>query len=280
MKEKFKQLIPIQNILIFVLLVLLSILTTQTSAIAQPLTRAQVAIFLLRSKRGKNYTPPQATGIFDDVPVTHWAADWIEQLYREKITHGCSASPLRYCPDSFVTGVQTALFTARTLGGPPAAVPKTGGVSWAPGDDGGLQKGVQWPDPRFADNGDGTVTDHLTGLIWLKNADCFGDLNWNDALEASNNLADGDCGLSDGSVPGDWRLPNVRELHSLYDFGTYGQWQPPGPFTGVQKGKYWSSTAHPEVGLHWAWYVSFFQEIMDVGTNDQGESVWPVRGDN
>ena len=58
---------------------------------------------------------------------------------------------------------------------PPAPVPKTGQtVSYATGDDGDLQKGVAWPDPRFTDNSDGTVTDNLTGLIWLKNANCFG----------------------------------------------------------------------------------------------------------
>ena len=56
-----------------------------------------------------------------------------------------------------------------------APVPKSGQTSSnATGDDGDLQRGVAWPDPRFTDNGDGTVTDNLTGLIWLKNANCFG----------------------------------------------------------------------------------------------------------
>ena len=40
--------------------------------------------------------------------------------------------------------------------------------SYAPGDDGDLKKGVAWPEARFIDNGDGTVTDGLTGLTWLK----------------------------------------------------------------------------------------------------------------
>lgn len=54
-----------------------------------------------------------------------------------------------------------------------APVPRTGQTtSYAPGDDGDLQKGVAWPVPRFTDNEDGTVTDNLTGLIWLTNADC------------------------------------------------------------------------------------------------------------
>ena len=66
---------------------------------------------------------------------------------------------------------------------PPAPVPKTGQtISYEPGDDGYYQKGVAWPNPRFTDNGDGTVTDNLTGLIWLKNANCFGTRTWATAL--------------------------------------------------------------------------------------------------
>jgi hypothetical protein len=78
--------------------------------------RAQMAVFLLRSKRGSNYTPPPATGIFADVPVTFWAADWIEQLYREGITTGCGTNPLRYCPDRAVRRDAMAVFLVRTFG--------------------------------------------------------------------------------------------------------------------------------------------------------------------
>jgi hypothetical protein len=41
-------------------------------------------------------------------------------------------------------------------------------------DDGDLKKGVAWPTPRFTKNNNDTVTDNLTGLIWLKNANCAG----------------------------------------------------------------------------------------------------------
>jgi hypothetical protein len=102
----------------------------------------------------------------------------------------------------------------------PAPVPRTGQTdSSATADDGDLEKGVPWPSPRFTDNEDGTITDNLTGLIWLKNANCQGTKTWADALSFANNLADSQCGLTDGSVVGDWRLPNIRELHSLIDFG-------------------------------------------------------------
>lgn len=56
-------------------------------------TRAQMAVFLLRSKYGSSYNPPAASGIFADVPVSYWAAAWIEQLYTEGITGGCGSSP-------------------------------------------------------------------------------------------------------------------------------------------------------------------------------------------
>ena len=100
----------------------------------------------------------------------------------------------------------------------PIKLPQTGQIwSEVPGDDGDLQKGVQFPVPRFTDNGDGTVTDNLTNLVWLKNARCIEAILWYGAIEFSNNLKNGDCGLSDGSVAGDWRLPNRNELLSLID---------------------------------------------------------------
>jgi parallel beta-helix repeat protein len=219
-----------------------------------PVTRTTMAIFLLRAKHGGNYKPPPATGIFGDVGVNYWAAAWIEQLYKEGITKGCKQNPLMYCPSNHVTRAQMAVFLTRMLGHYPAPVPKTGQkLCWdgngnsidceGTGQDGELQMGVQWPDPRFTDNGDGTVTDKLTGLIWLKNANCFGRKKWNDALNDSNNLADGQCGLNDGSSPGDWRLPNVRELYSLTDFGNEQSGLPSGhPFTGILMSYYWSST--------------------------------------
>jgi hypothetical protein len=107
------------------------------------------------------------------------------------------------------------------------------------GQDGEYQSGVS-VDPRFTDNGDGTVTDNLTGLIWLQVANCV-MAGWTGALSAANDLADGSCGLTDGSVAGDWRLPNVKELQSLIDFGSYPSFPGGHPFSGVQAGYYWSS---------------------------------------
>jgi hypothetical protein len=59
------------------------------------------------------------------------------------------------------------------------------------------------PVPRFTDNHDGTVTDNLTGLIWLKKASCLSNLSWSQALTAANTLVHGQCDLMDGSQAGD-----------------------------------------------------------------------------
>ena len=79
-------------------------------------SKASMALFLLRSKYGVGYIPPAATGIFTDVPLSHWGADWIEKLYNDGITQGCSASPLMYCPDRAVSRAAMALFLVRTFG--------------------------------------------------------------------------------------------------------------------------------------------------------------------
>ncbi len=83
-----------------------------------PVTRAQMAVFLLKTLLGASYVPPAAVGIFGDVPVGAFAADWIEDLYARAITGGCSASPLLFCPDASDTRGQMAVFLTRTFGLP------------------------------------------------------------------------------------------------------------------------------------------------------------------
>jgi hypothetical protein len=77
-------------------------------------TRAQMAVFLLRSEHGSSYVPPTATGVFSDVPAD-FAQPFIEQLYHEAITTGCATSPLRYCPTNPATRGQMAVFLGRTF---------------------------------------------------------------------------------------------------------------------------------------------------------------------
>ncbi len=78
-------------------------------------TRDQLAVFLLRLKHAASlpYLPPPATGLFDDVPASHWAADWIEDLATDGISQGCDAN--KFCPSQVVTRAQLAVMLARTL---------------------------------------------------------------------------------------------------------------------------------------------------------------------
>lgn len=155
----------------------------------------------------------------------------------------------------------------------------------ATGQDGDLQMGIAWPEPRFVDNGNGTVTDMLSGLIWLQNANCFGTRTWSDALADANTLASTACGLSDGSVAGDWRLPGVNEMRSLTDANHYGpalanaagtaQWSEGDPFTGVQNYYYWSSTSY---FAPFAWYEDLYHGSLHTGNKSFNYYVWPVRG--
>lgn len=114
----------------------------------------------------------------------------------------------------------------------PANLWRTGQtVSVLPGDDGDLQMGVAWPEPRFT-NPDGTVPvtatcvlDNLTGLMWPRDVspDPYETGNWSYALARANDLSL--CGYED------WRLPNKREILSLLDFSQFEPALPPGhPF--------------------------------------------------
>jgi hypothetical protein len=107
---------------------------------------------------------------------------------------------------------------------------------------------------RFIDAGNGTVEDTLTGLIWLKNANCFRLMNWSQALKGVSTIASGSCGLTDGSVAGSWRVPDVTELQSLLDFDFFGPalsnatgtdpWRENDAFSGVQSAVCWTSTTY------------------------------------
>lgn len=80
-----------------------------------PVTRGQMAVFLLKTKEGPGYVPPPAKGtVFADVPVTHPFAKWIEEIARRGITAGCGGG--NYCPDASTTRDQMAVFLVSTFG--------------------------------------------------------------------------------------------------------------------------------------------------------------------
>ncbi len=81
---------------------------------SSPVTRAQMAVFLLRAEHGSSYTPPPATGaVFADVPIGSFAAAWIERLAAEGITAGCGGG--NFCPGGSATRGQMAVFLTRTF---------------------------------------------------------------------------------------------------------------------------------------------------------------------
>lgn len=146
------------------------------------------------------------------------------------------------------------------------------------GQDGEKLKGVVSPAPRFTDNGNGTVTDNLTGLIWLKNANCWGQINWATALANANSLASGACGLSDGSAAGQWRLPNIKERQSLISFQNISPALPTGhPFINVQTTRYYWSATTSLADSTYVWYVNLNHGFVGYDPKTYTNYVWPVR---
>ena len=79
------------------------------------MTRAEMAVFVLRALHGGGYAPPAASGVFADVPVIgkEWMEPWIIQFRNEGITTGCGTGPLIYCPENNVTRAEMAVFIDR-----------------------------------------------------------------------------------------------------------------------------------------------------------------------
>ena len=169
--------------------------------------------------------------------------------------------------------------------------------------DGGIDEGCNDDDStttttadmssRYIDNGDGTVTDSKTGLIWLKVATCVGSMDWDAALTAVDEISDGDCGfegtLSDGSNAGDWRMPTKEEMQGLGTDPptTWKEGRPPVPWTlaggttitpflYVQGNNFWTSTTDTDS----AWVLSSGDGavfLRDKATYTY--YVWPIRRD-
>jgi len=137
-----------------------------------------------------------------------------------------------------IFGIAGALNTNAAAPSYPISLPKTGqATSKQPGDDGTYKKGADWPSPRFTvgTGVDGTncVTDNLTGLMWARNGNLGGAMVWSNAAAFCENLTYG--GYSD------WRMPNIRELQSLVNFGagTPAAWLNGQGFIDVQLDYYW-----------------------------------------
>lgn len=151
---------------------------------------------------------------------------------------------------------------------------------------------------RYVDCGNGTVTDTVTGLIWLKQSDCLGTNLWAAANHAAAAVKDGDCGLTDNSSPGDWRLPTKDEWNATIARAVAlgctnsGAGGPPAltndagaacygtgtasSLAGVGGGGYWSMTTD-EINPAFAWRVGLGVGVVFQSLKDNEPRVWPVR---
>jgi len=105
----------------------------------------------------------------------------------------------------------------------------------------------------FHDNGNGTVSDTSTGLVWQQDTarDEWGDydsMTWEEALDYCEVLSLG------GHT--DWRLPNIKELDSLVDLSRYGPAINTVYFPNTLSSYYWSSTTNA-YGSDYAWFMGF-----------------------
>ncbi|MGR3317593.1 MAG: Lcl domain-containing protein [Candidatus Anammoxibacter sp.] len=155
------------------------------------------------------------------------------------------------CPELCLASSNENVWYARPHTSGKVKLPKTGQTQsfiFNQLDDGGVGAGAAWPDPRFIDNNDGTITDELTGLIWLKDADCLGSTTWPDslaAIDSFNDNPDNFACLDYTANQSDWRLPNRKELFSLINRGEPEQnkWLEGQGFHDVGSPRsYWSST--------------------------------------
>ena len=163
-------------------------------------------------------------------------------------------------------------------------LPKFGqAVIYTPADEGAIPERIEWPTPRFTDNGDGTVTDSLTNLMWLKDGGCL-KKRWNDTLNIliDFNINPQRYPCSEYSANySDWRLPNVKELGSMVNYvvSDSSGWLNSMGFTNVKSSSYWSSTTSQRSGAQ-AWIINMQKSRKLLKSKNANSYAWPVRGGN
>jgi len=216
------------------------------------------------------------------------------------------AQALLYNSHDQTSSVKSAyhlIVPVRTINAP--KIPKTGQISCydstgilisctGTGQDGEVQSGVEWPTPRFANNGDGTINDNLTGLMWLKDANCMnskymwfdtdcstgGAVTWQHAIDF---VAGVNSGIYSNCSAGyaDWRLPNVNEMMSLISYSNYDV--PVGhPFSNIRSDYgHWTSTTNATIAN-----AAYYKSLWNISSSSKAltcsnlgiHDVWPVRG--
>jgi hypothetical protein len=190
----------------------------------------------------------------------------------------------------------TSIHAWPVRGGQPAILPKTGqtlcydtagaviscATLTAQGQDGALQMGVQWPNPRFTDNADQTITDNLTNLVWAKDVWAYssgcgssGYITWQGALDfvACAN-ANSYLGYKD------WRVPNVNELYSLLNYGEVrdSTWLTSQGFLNVQALDHYSTSTSAMPNLICDLNVLIDINYVNFRPKTETYTTWLVRG--
>jgi hypothetical protein len=233
-----------------------------------------------------------STSTFDwfwDTTIGDWNIEWNNGVGSMNMWGGSESG------GGFVWPVRAG----QTDGNPDPAYPanlrKTGQTtSYAPGeidDDGALQAGVTWPDPRFTvtycdasgpcanpaadcdlDPSNDVVTDNLTGLIWIRLTDNI-HRTWEESLDYANDL--NRCGYSN------WRLPNINELASMIhngepDTAVWLNTSPPDYFIGIESFPHWSSTTDRAQRAS-AMVVNLWNGSIGNQSKTAYSYAWPVR---
>jgi hypothetical protein len=126
----------------------------------------------------------------------------------------------------------------------------------------------QHPQRIHVDNGNGTITDRTTRLMWQKQDD-GGTALWVDAIAACETLSLGGYA--------DWRLPNVKELRSIVDTGTYAPAITNRYFPNTRTDSYWSSTTCAS-STGGAWRINFWHGEVEISSKGNAHFVRCVRG--
>ncbi len=129
---------------------------------------------------------------------------------------------------------------------------------------------------QFVDNGDGTISDMTSGLMWMKD-DSGEGLDWENALSYAENL--------EYAGHTDWKLPNVKELQSIVDYSgvypaiskSYFNITDDDAYFWTSTSAYFSKASEEEQKHYWAWYVAFGYAVD--GNNEDTHGAGAVRYD-
>lgn len=128
---------------------------------------------------------------------------------------------------------------------------------------------------RWCDQGDGTIKDMTTTLVWLKDVSCD-QLNgwWRSVIQTISYLENGKCGLTDGSVQDDWRMPflsEYTELHSGIEPISYNDFQ---LFSVTGEPDFWTASMIRDI-ITWTSFMVSDGPFVMIIRNDPNEGWVP-----